>query len=251
MPELLMMAEAFRATLTSILLPSLGARPPHVIVLTSPGPGAGKTTVTSNLGIVMAEIGRRVLLVDGDLRSPKLHDVFQLSNSWGLCDVLRSSNPIGECGLLQIVRHTDVPGLDLLPGGTTRESPSHLLYSPRVAELLRRVGEEYDLVLVDSPPMMQLADARVLGRIADGVVLVIRSGHTTPGLAQLAVRRFAEDGTRVLGTVLNSWDPKSSGGTEYTYSYQEYAQQYQSKPGNQPTSLGSDGRRYVTQLGKP
>ena len=250
-PELLMMAEAFRATLTSILLPSLGARPPHVIVLTSPGPGAGKTTVTSNLGIVMAEIGRRVLLVDGDLRSPKLHDVFQLSNSWGLCDVLRSSNPIGECGLLQIVRHTDVPGLDLLPGGTTRESPSHLLYSPRVAELLRRVGEEYDLVLVDSPPMMQLADARVLGRIADGVVLVIRSGHTTPGLAQLAVRRFAEDGTRVLGTVLNSWDPKSSGGTEYTYSYQEYAQQYHSKPGNQPTSLGSDGRRYVTQLGKP
>jgi capsular exopolysaccharide synthesis family protein len=230
--ELVMMAEAFRATLTSILLPSLGARPPHVIVLTSPRSGAGKTTVTSNLGIVMAEIGRRVLLVDGDLRSPKLHDVFQLSNSWGLCDVLRSSNPIGKCGLLQIVRHTDVPGLDVLPSGTARESPSQLLYSPRVAELLRRVEEEYDLVLVDSPPMMQLADARVLGRIADGVVLVIRSGHTTLGLAQLAVQRFAEDGTLVLGTVLNSWDPRSSEGTDYTYSYQEYAQRYRGQPAN-------------------
>jgi polysaccharide biosynthesis transport protein len=226
--ELVMMAEAFRATLTSILLPNLGARPPHVIVVTSPKPGAGKTTVTSNLGIVMAKIGRRVLLVDGDLRSPKLHDVFQLSNSWGLCDVVRSNNPIGKCGLLQIVRHTDVPGLDLLSSGTTRENPSHLLYSPRVAELLRRVEEEYDLVLVDSPPMMQLADARVLGRIADGVVLVIRAGHTTLGLAQLAVQRFAEDGTRVLGTVLNSWDPKSGEGTDYTYSYREYAQQYHS-----------------------
>jgi polysaccharide biosynthesis transport protein len=227
--ELVMMADAFRATLTSILLPSLGAVPPRVIVFTSPRPGAGKTTVTSNLGIVMAEIGRRVLLVDGDLRSPKLHEVFQLSNSWGLCDVLRSSNPIDKCGLLQIVRHTDVPGLDLLSSGTTRESPSQLLYSPRVAELLRRMGEEYDLVLVDSPPMMQLADARVLGRIADGVVLVIRSGHTTLGLAQLAVQRFAEDGTRVLGTVLNSWDPRFSEGTDYTCSYQDYAQQYHSQ----------------------
>src|SRR6266404_1346232 len=220
------MAESFRATLTSILLPSLGTRPPRVIVLTSLQPGAGKTTITSNLGIVMAEIGRRVVLVDGDLRSPRLHDVFQLSNSWGLCDVLRSSNPIDECGLLQIVRHTDVAGLDLLPSGTTRESPSHLLYSPRVAELLHRLEEEYDLVLVDSPPMMQLADARVLGRVADGVVLVIRSGRTTLGLAQLAVQRFAEDGTRVLGTVLNSWDPRSSDGTDYTHSYREYAQQY-------------------------
>jgi capsular exopolysaccharide synthesis family protein len=229
--ELVLMAEAFRATLSSILLPSFGGLPPRVIVLTSPMPGAGKTTVTSNLGIVMAEIGRRVLLVDGDLRSPKLHDVFQMSNSWGLCEVLRSSNPIAKCALLQIVRHTDVPGLDLLPSGTTRESPSQLLYSPRVAELLRRVEEEYDLVLVDSPPMMQLADARVLGRIADGVVLVIRSGYTTLGLAQLAVQRFAEDGTRVLGTVLNSWDPRSSQGTDYTHSYQEYAHQYRSLPG--------------------
>jgi len=228
--ELVMMAEAFRATLTSILLPSHGVRPPHVIVLTSPRPGAGKTTVTSNLGIVMAEIGRRVLLVDGDLRSPKLHDVFQMSNSWGLCDVLRSSNPIDNCGLLQLVRHTDIPGLDLLPSGPCRESPSHLLYSPRVAELFRRVQEEYDLVLVDSPPMMQLADARVLGRIADGVVLVLRSGQTTLALAQLAVQRFAEDGTRVLGTVLNSWDPRSSEGTDYTYSYREYAHQYHGRP---------------------
>jgi Mrp family chromosome partitioning ATPase len=131
----------------------------------------------------MAEIGRRVLLVDGDLRSPKLHDVFHMSNSWGLCDVVRSSNPIGKCGLLQIVRHTDVPGLDLLPSGITRESPSHLLYSPRVAELLRRVEEEYDLVLVDSPPMMQLADARVLGRIADDPIRAYHSRTSTASRA--------------------------------------------------------------------
>jgi capsular exopolysaccharide synthesis family protein len=178
----------------------------------------------------MAEMGRRVLLIDGDLRNPKLHDVFQMSNNWGLCDVVRSNNPISNCGLLQIVRHTDVPGLDLLPSGKARELPSHLLYSPRIAELLQRLREEYDLVLVDSPPTMQFADARVLGRIADAVVLVIRSGQTTFGLAQLALQRFAEDHTRVLGTVLNSWDPRSSEGTDYTYSYREYAHRYTGQP---------------------
>jgi succinoglycan biosynthesis transport protein ExoP len=229
--ELVMMAEAFRGTLASILLPTFGTTPPpRVIVVTSPRPNAGKTTVTCNLGIVMAEMGRRVLLIDGDLRNPKLHDVFQMSNNWGLCDVVRSNNPITNCGLLQIVRHTDVPGLDLLPSGKARELPSYLLYSPRIAELLQRLREEYDLVLVDSPPTMQFADARVLGRIADAVVLVIRSGQTTFGLAQLALQRFAEDHTRVLGTVLNSWDPRSSEGTDYTYSYREYAQRYIDQP---------------------
>jgi receptor protein-tyrosine kinase len=225
-----MMAEAFRATLASILLPSFGALPPRVIVVTSPRQNAGKTTVTSNLGIVMAEMGRHVLLVDGDLRNPRLHDVFQMANNWGLCDVVRSSNPISDCALLQIVRHTDVPGLDLLPSGSPRELPSHLLYSGRIAELLQRLREEYDLVLVDSPPTMQFADARVLGRLADAVVLVIRSGQTTFGLAQMALQRFAEDHTRVLGTVLNRWDPRSSEGSDYTYCYREYVQRYTSYP---------------------
>lgn len=224
--ESAMIVEAFRAMLTSLLLPALEGLPPRVIVLTSPGLGAGKTTVTSNLGITMAKIGRRVLLVDADLRSPALHRLFQLSNSWGLCDVLRSDNPIDSSGLLQIVRHTDVPALDLLPSGTTQKNPSSLLYSPRVAELLARMRQEYDLVLIDTPPMMQLADARVLGRVADGVVLVIRSGQTTLEQARLAVQRFAEDRTHVLGTVLNSWDPKSSGGSDYAYSYGECAGQY-------------------------
>jgi receptor protein-tyrosine kinase len=197
-------------------------------VVTSPRQNAGKTTVTSNLGIVMAEMGRRVLLIDGDLRNPRLHDVFQMANNWGLCDVVRSNNPISSCGLLQIVRHTDVPGLDLLPSGSPRELPSHLLYSSRIAELLQRLREEYDLVLVDSPPTMQFADARVLGRLADAVVLVIRSGQTTFGLAQMTLQRFAEDHTRVLGTVLNSWDTRSSEGSDYTCGYREYVQRHAS-----------------------
>ena len=204
--DLVMMAEAFRATLTSILLPTLGGLPPRVIVLTSPGPGAGKTTVTCNLGISMGGIGRHVLLIDGDLRRPKLHRIFQLSNNWGLCDVLRANNPIESGGLSQIIRHTDIPGLDLLASGDARGKPSYLLYSQRFAELLLRAGQEYDLVLIDAPPMMQLADARILGRLADGVILVIHAGQTTRESAAFSCRRFIEDGTRVLGTILNNWD---------------------------------------------
>jgi capsular exopolysaccharide synthesis family protein len=226
--DLHMMAEAFSATLTSILLPSLEDDSPGVIVLTSPGPGAGKTTIACNLGIAMAETGKRVLLVDADLRSPTLHRVLKLSNSWGLCDVLCSDNPINNIGTSQLVRHTDIQRLDLLPAGTTRESPSHLLYSPRVVELFRRLRQEYDLVLIDTPPMMHLADARALGRVANGVVLVLRSGQTTLAQAQLAVQRFADDGTHVVGTVLNGWDPKTASGTDYGDSYNQYTKEYRS-----------------------
>jgi polysaccharide biosynthesis transport protein len=226
--ELHMMAEAFCSTLTSILLPTLDDSSPGVIVLTSPGPGAGKTTITCNLGVAMAQIGRRVLLVDADLRSPTLHRVLKLSNSWGLCDVLCSNNPIDQIGSSQLVRHTDIQRLDLLPAGTARESPSHLLYSPRVVELFRRVRQEYDLVLIDTPPMMHLADARALGRSANGVVLVIRSGQTTLDQARLAVQRFVEDGTHIVGTVLNGWDPKTASGTGYGDSYNQYTEAYRS-----------------------
>ena len=227
--EVFMLLEAFRATMASLLLPVFeGSSAPGVIVLTSPEPGAGKTTVTCNLGIAMAEIGRRVLLVDADLRRPTLHERLGLPNSWGLCDVLSSKHSINQIGVTGIARHTDVPGLDLLPSGAMRKNSSHLLYSARVLELFKRLREEYDFVLIDTPPITLLADARALARSADGAVLVIRAGQTTLAQAQLAVRRFAEDGTRVLGTVLNGWDPKTAGGTEYGDSYIQCKKKYQS-----------------------
>jgi capsular exopolysaccharide synthesis family protein len=226
--NLFMASEAFRATMTSLLLPGLGVSSvPSFIVVSSPGPGAGKTTVACNLGAAMAQIGRRVLLIDADLRRPTLHEILGLSNSWGLSDVLCSHDPIDQFGLSGIVRHSDIQGLDLLPSGNARKDSSHILYSTRVIELFNRLRQEYDLVLVDTPPMSLLADARVLGRIADGAVLVIRAGRTSLAQAQFAVQRFLEDGTRVLGTILNGWDPKSATGTYYGDSYMECKKNYQ------------------------
>ncbi len=214
-----LVAECSRTTLTSILLPSQNGEAPSVIVLTSPCPGDGKTTVACNLSIAVAEIGRKVLLIDGDLRRPRLHKVFGVGNNWGLGDVLCAGTPLETVPILDLVRETEVSGLSLLPGGSRGNTiPSNLFYSPRMIRLLTRMRKEFDMVMIDAPPMIHLADARVLGRLADGVILVVRSGETTTESALYARQRFAEDGTRVLGTVLNSWDPK----TTRRYGYGSY-----------------------------
>ena len=216
-----LLAECARTTLTSLLLPSQNGEGPRIIVLTSACPGDGKTTVACNLSIAMAEIGRKVLLIDGDLRRPRLHKVFGVANNWGLSDVLWTDSPLETVPVSHLVRETEISGLCLLPGGSCGVTPSNLFYSPRMSRLLRRLRTEFDMIMIDAPPMVHLADARVLGRLADGVILVIRAGQTTTESALLASQRFAEDGTRVLGTVLNSWDPKTSRGYGYG-SYSDY-----------------------------
>jgi len=214
------LAEAYRATLTSILLPTLNGEGPRVLVLTSPDPGAGKTTVTSNLGMATAEIGRKVLLIDADLRRPRLHRLFEIPNSFGLTDILRITTPLEDVPVNQLVRQSKIPGLFIVPSGPTTDGLSSLLYSPRLTEFLQRVSKEFDLVLIDAPPMLHFADARVLGRHSDGVILVLRSGQTKREAAILARQRFHEDGTRVLGTILNSWDLKNIH-SPYAYAYNE------------------------------
>ena len=210
-----LLAECTRTTLTSILLPSQNADGPRILVLTSPCAGDGKTTVACNLSIAIAEIGRKVLLIDGDLRRPRLHKVFSTANNRGLSDVLWADGSLETAPLSDLVRETEVSGLWLLPAGSCGVTPSNLFYSPRMTRLLRRLRTEFDMILIDAPPMIHLADARVLGRLADGVILVVRAGQTTTESALLATQRFAEDGTHVLGTVLNSWDPKTSRGYGY------------------------------------
>jgi capsular exopolysaccharide synthesis family protein len=216
-----LVAECARTTLTSILLPTQDGDRPQVVVLTSPCPGDGKTTVACNLSIAMTEIGRKVLMIDGDLRKPRLHKVFSVANSWGLSDVLWAETPIETVPISHLVSETEVSGLCLLPAGSCGGTPTNLFYSPRMTRLLKRLRKEFDMIMIDAPPMIHLADARVLGRLADGVILVVRAGQTTTESALFASQRFAEDGTRVMGTVLNSWDPSS--GRHYGYgSYGDY-----------------------------
>jgi polysaccharide biosynthesis transport protein len=214
-------SEAYRGALSSILLPTLNGAGRQIIVITSPEAGAGKTTVTSNLGVATAETGRRVLLIDADFRRPRLHRVFDMPNSTGLTDLLRLNTPIETTPLKSLVQATKIPGLSLMTSGPTTNSPSTLLYSPRLVEFLERMGREFDVVLIDAPPMLQFADARVMGRYSDGVILVLRAGQTKWEAAMLACQRFDEDRTRVLGTILNSWDLKHHSRSAYSDVYSD------------------------------
>ncbi len=219
------LANSFRTALTSILFCSQNGDRPKVLVLSSANPGEGKTTITANLGVSVAEVNLRVLLIDGDLRRPRLHEIFQRENTAGLTEALRQAPCSSAAGFIQ---RTSTPGLSLLPSGSARHTT--LLYSPRLPELIASLRKEFDMVLIDTPPILHMPDARVFGRYADAVILVVRAEQTTRDEASLACERLAEDGTEVLGTILNAWDPKRSASYGYSNYYSHCRRYYQEKP---------------------
>jgi len=204
-----MFAEAFRSTLTSILFSRPDKAPPKVIAVTSCGSGEGKSTVVSSLGLALAEIQRRVLLIGADLRKPSLHTMFGIDNARGLSDWLREQPGDDEMSVESLVVPTRVPGIFVVPSGPGTISPANLLHSPKMAKLIERWREEFDMVILDTPPLLPFADARVLARLSDGVVLVVRSGRTTRDDVRSARMRLQSDNVRLLGSVLNDWHFKS------------------------------------------
>ena len=221
-----LMAESFRTTLTSILFSRAGGERPRVIVLTSASPKEGKTTVVSNLGIALAEINQRVLVIDADMRRPRLHNVFEVGNQFGLSDLLMSKHPLTADTLREACSPTTVTGMFVLPSGGSRRNVSSLLHSDRLSELLKIARESFDTVIIDTPPMVNIADGRVMGRLADGLIMIVRSGVTTRDAALMAKARFAEDGINLLGTILNGWNPKTPGYSYYRYYYAGYYHYY-------------------------
>jgi polysaccharide biosynthesis transport protein len=208
-------SESFRATLASILSAGHNGDHPRTMVVTSSRPVEGKTTVVSNLGIALAEIGANVLLIDGDLRRPRLHKVFDQVNSWGLSDMLREKNALEELPLEALVKRTAVPRLSLLPSGTCTDNIFGLMWSGRMGRLLPRFRETFDYVLVDAPPCLEFADARIMARHAETLLLVVRADYTDRQTAQAAVQRLLMDGIPVMGVIFNYWDPSKSD----TYGY--------------------------------
>jgi succinoglycan biosynthesis transport protein ExoP len=216
-----MMADAYRSAITSILLSRVNGVSPRVILVTSPRPKAGKTTTVANLGISLAEIGRRVLLIDGDLRRPRLGKLFGLQFATGLSDALLDEGR-GTTTLDSVIRPSTVPGLYVLPGGSEPANISRLLHSTHLDSLIEMARAEYDFVLIDSPPMMGMADARLLSRNADGVILISRAGETSPEQLGEARERLADDGTPVIGTILNGCDLRIED-PSYVNHYNSYA----------------------------
>ncbi len=225
-----LVAEAYRNTTYSILGESKGHERGRSYIITSPSPGEGKTTVTSNLGIALAQANRRVLVIDGDLRRPRLHKSMSIPNQLGLRDILRGTVDFGSVPVEEFCHASQVPNLYVLPSGSGSEESSGLLYSSRFKALLDRLTEEFDVVLMDTPPILHMADARIAAGVADGAILVLRSCTTDRRTAMTARDLFDHDGVRIVGTILNDFDPQKQGQANYYSSYYEYQNFDGSKP---------------------
>src|SRR6185437_15011758 len=149
---------------------------------------------------------------------PRQHEIFSMDNNRGLSSLLRERAVLnGDPSLGGLVRQTEIPGLYVLTSGPETFAATSLVYSSYMAKMLGYFRDEFDSILIDTPPMLQISDARVLGRMADKVILVVRAGHTTREAALAARQRFSEDGTKLLGTILNDWNPKSAPNGSYGY----------------------------------
>ena len=200
------LADSFRSALISVVFSRGTSNESQVVVVTSPAEGDGKSTVACNLAIAGAELGHRVLLVDADMRKPRVHRAFGVPNDYGLSNIVQCGNTeqkVLKCAF----KSTHVPRLTVLCSGSARTTGPGLFAAVAMTELVRRFRGEFDLVIFDSPPALQIPDARMLGKQADGIIMVVRADRTTRDVALATVQRFAADGTRVLGTVLNDLNP--------------------------------------------
>lgn len=210
-----LISESYRSLRTALLLSS--ARELKVVALTSAVAGEGKTATASNLAVVLAQLGRPVLIVDCDLRKPRLHQVFHTSNRVGLVNLLT-----GSADLDGVILPTEVPNLWVIPSGPTPPNPSELLASERMREALRTMRARFDHVIIDTPPALAVTDATLVGLLADGVVLTLRSHKVTRDEARLVRDRLRQADIKLLGAVLNRYRTLQTGVAKGYRYYESY-----------------------------
>jgi polysaccharide biosynthesis transport protein len=203
-------AEAYR-TLRTSLLSMVRQREIKTLMITSAVPGDGKSTTAANLSAVLASAGERVLLISADLRKPRIHQFFDIPNRQGLSDILEGRLPPSWSG------NRDGDGVSVITSGPLRTNPAELLHSPMMAEVLDEQSKHYDVILVDCPPILGLADALTVAPLVDGVLLVAAPKVSRVGAVQQSREQIAQVGGRILGGVLN--DVKVPRRDEYAYAY--------------------------------
>jgi len=207
------MAEAYRTLRTNIQFSSVD-RPIQALMVASAQSGDGKSTSISNLAITYAQEGKKVLLIDGDLRKPSLHHIFMLSNRAGLTNLLVSELPWQSS-----VNETHIPNLSVMPAGAIPPNPSEMLASDRMKSLLRELKQNFDMILFDTPPILAVTDGLIVSSLCDGVFIVIHSGKTKQALARKVVQNLEHAKARILGIVLNNIKRKNRD----DYYYNNYA----------------------------
>lgn len=205
-------AEAYRTLRTNIEFASVDA-PTRTLLVTSPSQGEGKTTTVANLAVAFAQAGKRTLVVDTDLRRPGIHRIFDLPNAHGLTSLLRAD----DVSVTALGHGTEQDGLQVLTSGPLPPNPAELLGSQRFRTVLKRLADEFEVVILDSPPIQAVADAAILASMTDGTLFVVEAGRTRRGHARHGREALAKADARVLGSVLNRVPERALG--EYYYHY--------------------------------
>ncbi|WP_281366403.1 CpsD/CapB family tyrosine-protein kinase [Paraliobacillus salinarum] len=204
-------SEQYRTIRTNLQFSSIDDEMKKILV-TSSAPAEGKSSTVANLAIVFAQQGKKVLLVDGDMRKPTVHYTFRVDNRRGLSSVL-----VGETTLEDSINKTDIPELDILTCGPIPPNPSELLGSKAMQRVVDRACEYYDMILFDTPPVLAVTDAQILANVCDGSILVLRSKQTDYEAAQKARDLLQPAKAKLLGAVLNDREMKK--GSDYHYYY--------------------------------
>ncbi len=216
-------AEAYRSARTSIIF-AANETPLNTLLVTSAGPREGKTTTAVNLAVTLAQAGNRVLLIDADMRKPRVHTVFSFENANGLSSLLTDSNDIADT-----CRKTPVPNLSVITSGPIPVNPAELLASQRMKKLLGALEKSFDRVIIDCPPVISVTDASVLSAMVDGVVLVIGAGKTSRKVVLMVKKRLGEAKAKVLGVIMNFVDSRR--GHHYYYYAPHYYYTYYGSEG--------------------
>ena len=225
-------AEAYRAIRTNIDFLRRRNQRLQVLLVTSPYPGDGKTTAASNLAISFALAGRRVLLIDADLRRPSLHKVHGLRRDHGLSHLLKDLLP-----LHRVVQRSRIESLEVITAGPEVPNPAELLSSPRLKELLDEARQAYDVILLDSSPLLAVADPAIIGAVVDGVVLVARPGTLRRRDVEHALELLRIGGASILGMLVNGVSREDR---SYSYDYVSYGRPVERRSGDVARSIGAE-----------
>ncbi len=210
-------SEAYRVLRTNLRFSGI-ENPAGTLLITSGGPGEGKTTTAANLAVIIAQSGRRVILVDTDLRRPNVHRFFGLPNSLGLSTLF-----LGDAPISSVLQPTSVEGLRVMTSGPLPPNPAEMLDSKQMADILTDLRGQADMVILDSPPALAVADASILGSRCSGTIIVIDSGRTRTDLSRRTLETLGRTGARVCGVVLNRLTARR--GTGYYHYYYYYSSQ--------------------------
>jgi capsular exopolysaccharide synthesis family protein len=232
-------AEAYRTLGTNVQYLA-SQQPMKIIMVTSSIGGDGKTTTSSNLGMVLAHAGRRVILVSADLRRPRVHRFFNLPNETGMSDVLMESLPLAK-----VTQDPGVANLRVISGGPIPSDPAALLGSQRTADFIRSMKEVADYIILDCPPVLAVADASILAPLVDGIIFVLDAEHSSRSALMQARDQLQNAGGRVIGAVYNNFDPNSV--ASYPYGYYNYYYQYYGTDEHSANGNGTAGRKPRTR----